>query len=130
MTKPPTPEIAARDQLAERLRALLADAQPLDERSMFGSRAFMVRDKLVACAFKQGRLLVRVEADREPDLLERPGADRAVMAGRDMGAGWVSVDPEAITDDAALKPWLDVALDYNRAQAGGRDDRAKPGDIS
>lgn len=117
MTYPNDPDITARDALADRLRILLADEPTLDERSMFGSRAFMVREKLLACAFKQGRLLIRVEARREDELLERPGATRAVMAGRDMGPGWVSVEPDAIGDDGELTFWLEVALDHNRSQA-------------
>lgn len=119
MPRPQTPDILERDALAERLRALLADEPSLAEKAMFGSRAFMVREKLVACAFKHGHLLVRVDADREDELLARPGADRAVMAGRDMGAGWLLVDAEAIVDEEALTSWLDIALDHNRAQTGG-----------
>lgn len=117
MTQPNDADIAARDALADRLRTMLADEPTLDERSMFGSRGFMVREKLVACAFKRGALLVRIDADREEELLQRPGATRAVMAGRDMGPGWVSVEPGAIGGDGELTSWLDVALDYNRSQA-------------
>lgn len=118
MTQPNDADIAARDALADRLRTMLADEPTLDERSMFGSRGFMVRQKLVACAFKRGGLLVRVDAQREDELLQRPGAVRAVMAGRDMGPGWVSVEPDAISDDGELTFWLAVALECNRSQAG------------
>ncbi len=119
MTQPQDAEAVARDALAERLRASLADQPALSERSMFGGRAFMVAGKLIACAFKPGRLLVRVDADREPELTADPGAQRAVMAGRDMGPGWVSVDPTAIAGDGALRSWLEVALDHHRAVADG-----------
>lgn len=120
MTHPNDADIATRDALADRLRALLADEPTLDERSMFGSRAFMVREKLVTCAFKRGRLLVRIDAQGEDELLARQGTSRAVMAGRDMGPGWVSVEPDAISDDDELTFWLGVALDYNRSQADSR----------
>lgn len=116
MTGPSDADITDRENLAGRIREQLAEEPSLDERSMFGSRGFMVREKLVACAFKHGQLLVRVDADREPELLDRPGATRAVMAGRDMGAGWVSVERDAISGDRELRFWLDAALDYNRAQ--------------
>ncbi len=115
MTQPKNTEITERDALADRLRALLADEPSLGERSMFGSRAFMVRDKLVACAFKRGHLLVRIDAGRAAELLHRPGATRATMAGRDMGPGWVSVQSDAISDDGELTFWLRVALEYNGA---------------
>lgn len=115
MTQPKDDDITARDVLADRLRTVLADEPSLVERSMFGSRAFMVRKKLVACAFKQGHLLVRIDAQREDELLHRAGATRAVMAGRDMGPGWVSVQSDAISDDGELTFWLDIALRHNRA---------------
>lgn len=121
MTGPRDAGITDRENLAGRMRVLLTDEPSLDERSMFGSRAFMVREKLLVCAFKQGRLLVRVDAEREDELLERPGATRAVMAGRDMGLGWVSVEPDAIGDDRELTFWLEVALDYNRSQTASSD---------
>lgn len=40
-----------------------------------------------------------------------------MVAGREMGAGWLVVDADAIIDDDALTSWIDVALDHNRATA-------------
>jgi hypothetical protein len=115
MTEPKDEQIAAREALAERLRARLADEPSVREKVMFGSRAFVVREKLVACAFKHGHLLARVDAGREAELLDRPGARHAVMAGRDMGAGWLLVDADALVDDRDLAFWLDAALEFNRS---------------
>lgn len=115
MTGPRDADFTDRENLASRTRALLADEPSLDERSMFGSRAFMVREKLLACAFKQGHLLVRVDAEHE-ELLERPGATRTVMAGRDMGPGWVSVEPAAIVGERELSFRLEIALEHTRTQ--------------
>lgn len=88
---------------------------------MFGGRSFLVNDKLVVSALKDGDLLVRVDADRHAELAARPGARQAEMgAGRTMGPGWIAVSADAITDDEGLSSWLDVALDHNRATARGR----------
>lgn len=107
-----TPEQTA---LVERLRALLAAEQVRREVSMFGGRSFMVREKLLVCALKDGGLLVRVDASRHDELLGRPGAYPAEMGpGRDMGPGWIDVAADAIRDDGSLSEWIDLAMEYNR----------------
>lgn len=106
--------------LIERLRALLADEPVVREVSMFGGRSFMVNEKMIVSALKDGGLLVRVDADRHQQLLGRPGAIQAEMgAGRDMGPGWIEVEADAIRDDEPLSEWLGIAMDYNRAVTGG-----------
>ena len=37
------------------------------------------------------------------------------MATKDMGPGWIEVSSEAIQDDAGLRSWIDLALEYNRS---------------
>lgn len=82
---------------------------------MFGGRSFMVNDKMVVSARNGEALLVRVSVDRDAELLQLPGADRAEMgAGRDMGPGWISVDSATIASDDTLSFWLEVALEHNR----------------
>lgn len=105
-------------ELIERLRALLTEEPSTREVSMFGARAFMVNDKLVVCALRDGDLLVRVAADQHDELTARPGAAQAEMgAGRSMGPGWISVAAASIASDEALSSWLDVALEHNHATA-------------
>lgn len=105
--------------LAERVRVALADGESTREVPMFGVRAFLVHDKLVVGARKDGGLLVRVAADRHEELLARPGAEQAEMgAGRTMGSGWIAVSTEPLTDDEGLGFWLDVAREHNRAATG------------
>ncbi|WP_375001948.1 TfoX/Sxy family protein [Aeromicrobium sp. CTD01-1L150] len=106
--------------LIERLRALLADEPVVREVSMFGGRSVMVNEKMIVSALKDGGLLVRVDADRHGELLGGPGAVQAEMGpGRDMGPGWIEVEPEAISDDEQLSSWLGIAMEYNRAVTGG-----------
>jgi TfoX/Sxy family transcriptional regulator of competence genes len=106
-----------RSDLIERLRALLAGEPSTREVSMFGGRSFMVNDKMVVSALKEGALLVRVPADRHDELTEQPGAEQAEMGtGRSMGPGWISVHAKAIDTEERLSFWLDVALDHNRTQ--------------
>lgn len=105
--------------LIDRLRALLADEPSTREVPMFGGRSFMVNDKMIVSARRDGGLLVRVAADRHAELTRRPGATQAEMgAGRDMGPGWIAVSATALTADENLSFWLDAALDYNRVITG------------
>ncbi len=101
-------------ELSERLRALLADEPSTREVSMFGGRSFMVNDKMVASAQKDGNLLVRVAPERDGELMKVPGAARAEMgAGRTMGSGWISVAAESITSTERLSFWLSLSLEHN-----------------
>lgn len=106
--------------LIERLRMLLADEPVVREVSMFGGRSVMVNEKMIVSALKDGGLLVRVDADRHEELLDRPGVVQAQMGpGRDMGPGWIEVEAEAISDDKHLSSWVGIAMEYNRAMTGG-----------
>lgn len=110
--------MTAPTELVERLRALLATEGPVRERSMFGTRSFMVREKLLVSALKDGGLLVRVDAARHEELLAQPGAAQAVMGpDRDMGPGWVEVAPGAVSGDG-LALWVGLALEHNCAVTG------------
>lgn len=101
------------DSLTERVRRSLTDHEPREVR-MFGGVSFMVADRMVVAARKNGELLLRVDPADRDDLLARPGASGAVMgAGRPMGDGWISVAASALTTDQALRAWLDVALAYH-----------------
>lgn len=108
-------------RLIERLRGLLAGEPSTREVSMFGGRSFMVDDKMIVSALKDGDLLVRVAPERGRELGEVPGASPAEMGpGRAMGPGWLSVSAESITSDEELSSWVDVALEHNRATARRR----------
>jgi hypothetical protein len=109
-----TPRQAA---LVERLRALLAAEPSVRVVPMFGGRSFMLDDRMVVSALKNGDLRVRAGAHRHDELVARPGARRAEMGtGRAMGPGWIHVDAAAVADDG-LADWLGVALDHHRATA-------------
>ncbi|MBD5784889.1 TfoX/Sxy family protein [Cellulosimicrobium terreum] len=102
--------------LVERLRALLGDEPSTREVPMFGGRSFMVDEKMVVSARKDGDLLVRVPAERHDELVSRPGAGQAEMgAGRTMGPGWISVSTTSLDTDEHLTFWLSLALEHNRA---------------
>ena len=92
-------------ELAQDIRALLAERTDVVEKPMFGGRAFMVSGHLAACAGHAGDLLVRVGPAAHEAARSRPGTGDFVMSGR-VAKGWVRVDPAAITSDDELESWI------------------------
>ena len=100
---------AAGNELADRVRALLGVDTEIEERRMFGTRAFLHDGHILVGARPGGVQLVRVADEDGAALLTEPGAARAVMGPRTMSSGWLDVSPSALEDDTALMFWLDVA---------------------
>ncbi|KNY04417.1 TfoX/Sxy family protein [Microbacterium sp. GCS4] len=100
---------AAGEELADRVRALLTFGGDVEEKRMFGTRAFLVDGHILVGARSGGVLLVRVQEENGAALVTRPGVATAVMGPRTMGTGWLDVSPSATADDEALAFWLDVA---------------------
>lgn len=100
---------AAGIELADRIRALLGAELVLEEKRMFGSRAFLVDGHILAASRGGGVLLVRVGDEAGAALVARAGASQARMGAKTMGTSWLDVAPASIADDAALMFWLDAA---------------------
>jgi len=100
------------EDLAASVRAALARAGDVREVRMFGGIGFMLNGNLVVAASRRG-LLARVGKDQQRDALARPGARPMVMRARTM-EGYIYVDPPALADRAAVKPWLQLALAFVR----------------
>jgi TfoX/Sxy family transcriptional regulator of competence genes len=101
--------------LAERVRARLADQGEIREVRMFGGLSFMVDGKMAVAVRPDGELLVRVDPADADVLLRRPGAFPAQMgAGRAMSKSWLSVKGDVLMTDEELRQWLEIALSFNR----------------
>jgi hypothetical protein len=83
--------MALDEDLAERMRAVLAGTGSVREVRMFGGLCFMLNGNMVAGTSKRG-LLVRVGKDQQSNALARPGAKLMEMTGRSM-EGYIFVDP-------------------------------------
>lgn len=96
-------------ELADRVRALLMAEPGLEEKRMFGTRAFLLDGRILVCARRDGALLVRLTDEKGTALLTEPGVTMAVMGPKRMGPSWLDVAPAAIEDDEALMFWIDAA---------------------
>ncbi|MCT9821217.1 TfoX/Sxy family protein [Microbacterium sp. W1N] len=104
--------------MADRVRAVLSDEPALTEKALFGTRAFLLDERIVVAVFGDAGLLVRVGADDTEGFLLEPDASPAVMGPRrrEMGPGWLLVDGERLTDDERLLFWVDAAREFHRSQ--------------
>lgn len=101
--------MALDEDLAERMRAVLAGSGSVREVRMFGGLCFMLNGNMVAGTSKRG-LLVRVGKDQQSNALARSGAKLMEMTGRPM-EGYIFVDPPP-RDDRALRDWLALAVAF------------------
>ena len=107
--------MTAQKDLVERVRDALRARDPR-EVSMFGGVSFMVEDRMVVAARREGTLLLRIDPADAEDLLARPGAHPALMgADRPMGDGWISIEQAAL-QGPGLESWLAPALTFHAAQ--------------
>ncbi len=93
------------EDLANRLRELLADEDAITEKKMFGGLAFLLRGNMSVAASHTGGLLVRVDPADTETCLARPHATLMEMGGRTMD-GWIIVAPEGAKSKRKLAAWV------------------------
>ncbi len=102
------------EELAQRIRALVATQRSLTEKKMFGGLAFLVGGNMAIAASGQGGILVRTDPERSDQLVATTKAAVAVMRGRPM-AGWLRVGPEDVRTKRQLAKWVDLGIGYARS---------------
>jgi TfoX/Sxy family transcriptional regulator of competence genes len=102
------------EDLAERIRALVADEDGLAEQRMFGGLAFLIGGNMSVGVSGQGGLMVRVAPEETDELLAEPGARPFEMRGRPM-RGWLRVDTDAVGTDPELESWVRRGVAYARS---------------
>ncbi len=98
------------EDLAQRVREVLAARSDLGERKMFGGIAFMVTGNM-ACGVLKEDLIVRLGDDEGEKALAEDGVRPFDFTGKPM-KGIVYVSPERISDDAELAEWVEAGADY------------------
>ena len=102
------------EDLANRIRELVAAEPGLTEQRMFGGLAFLIGGNMAVAASGQGGLMVRVEPGETEALLDKPHAGPFEMRGRGM-QGWVRVDAEGVRTKRQLEPWVRRGVSYARS---------------
>jgi TfoX/Sxy family transcriptional regulator of competence genes len=101
------------EDLANRIRELIADEDGLTEKRMFGGLAFLIDGHMSVSVSGQGGLLLRVDPEQTEALLAEPHAQPFDMRGRDI-QGWLRVEPEGVTSRAQLERWVRRGVDHAR----------------
>jgi TfoX/Sxy family transcriptional regulator of competence genes len=102
------------EELASRLRNLVADEPGLTEKKMFGGLAFMIGGNMAIAASGQGGLMVRVDPDESDALVTTTNARLVEMRGRQM-PGWLRVDAPDVRTKQQLAKWVALGVNYARS---------------
>jgi len=98
------------EDLAERVRAILADVPDVSERRMFGGLAFLVSGHM-ACGIVGHELMLRLGEDAADAALDLPHVRPMDFTGRPMRS-MVFVEPAGIATPRALGDWVDRAIQH------------------
>jgi TfoX/Sxy family transcriptional regulator of competence genes len=106
--------VAYDEDLANRIRELLAEEPGVTEQRMFGGLAFLIGGHMAVAASSQGGLLVRVDPEQGKSLCSTPHVQPMVMRGREM-RGWLRISPEAAKSKRQLERWVATGTGYARS---------------
>ncbi len=106
--------VAYDEELADRLRKVLAGERRISERRMFGGLAFLVNGNMAIAASGQGGLLVRVHPADTAALVRKDHVKRFAMRGREMD-GWIRVDAEGARTRRQLEAWARRGVAFARS---------------
>jgi TfoX/Sxy family transcriptional regulator of competence genes len=99
------------EDLAGRLRELLAAEEAITEKRMFGGLAFLFNGNMSVSASRNGGLLARIDPADTDAALARPHVTLMKMGGRTMD-GWITVAPEGVRTKRQLEPWVRRSLAF------------------
>jgi TfoX/Sxy family transcriptional regulator of competence genes len=102
------------EDLANRIRELIASDPDVTEKRMFGGLAFLIGGHMAVSASGQGGLLLRCDPAETDALLGKPHAAPFEMRGRVMD-GWLRVAPEGLGTKAQLERWVTRGVAYARS---------------
>ena len=102
------------EELANRIRELVATDPDISEQRMFGGLAFLVAGHMSVAASGQGGLMVRIDPEATDALVAKSHARPLEMRGRAM-QGWLRVDAEGLRTKRQLEPWVKRGVAYARS---------------
>ena len=95
------------EQLAARVRTLVANRTDVTERKMFGGLTFMIGGHM-CCGVNGNELIVRLDPEREDEALARAHARPMDFTGRPM-RGFITVQPDGLKGNR-LSAWVRDAV--------------------
>jgi len=102
--------VAYNEELAERVRVVLAERTDVEEKKMFGGLTFMVAGQM-CCGVLKDDLIVRIEPGEFDALVAQPHVRPFDFSGRPM-QGMLYVEDRALGDPEVLRTWVRRGTDY------------------
>jgi TfoX/Sxy family transcriptional regulator of competence genes len=102
------------EDLANRIRELIAAEPDVREQRMFGGLAFLIGGYMAVGVSGQGGLMLRCDPDETDALLAEPHARPFEMRGRSM-RGWLRVDADGVGTKGELEPWVSRGVAHARS---------------
>lgn len=99
------------EDLANRIRELLADEDAITEKKMFGGLAFLLHGHMSVSASRRGGLLVRIHPLDTDAALTVPHVTLMAMGGRTM-EGWLMVAAEGVGTRRELAAWVKRSVTF------------------
>jgi TfoX/Sxy family transcriptional regulator of competence genes len=100
------------EQLTDRVSRLLKRKRvTFETKRMMGGLTFMVDGKMCV-GVSEKRLMARIDPEVYETALKRKGCVPMDFTGKPM-RGFVFIEPRGFKEDADLKHWVDLALDFN-----------------
>ncbi|MDT5184283.1 MAG: hypothetical protein QOI29_2441 [Mycobacterium sp.] len=102
------------EDLAYRIRELVAAERGVEEKRMFGGLAFLINGNMSVAASGHGGLMVRVPPEETEKLLARDNVEPMVMAGLET-RGWLRVSLDGVKTKRQLQSWVIRGVDYAKS---------------
>jgi hypothetical protein len=102
------------EDLANRIRELVAAEPGLVEKKMFGGLAFLIGGHMSVSVSGRGGLLLHVPPEETDALLAKPHAGPFEMRGKTMD-GWLRVESEGVKTKRQLERWVQRGVAYARS---------------
>jgi TfoX/Sxy family transcriptional regulator of competence genes len=102
------------EDLADRIRELIAAQPGVEQKRMFGGLAFLINGNMSVAVSARGGLMVRVPPDETEKLLAREHVEPMVMAGRET-RGWLRVALDGVKTKRQLQSWVTRGIEYAKS---------------
>ena len=102
------------EDLADRIRELVAREAGLTEKKMFGGLAFLIGGNMAVAASGQGGLMVRVDPASPTRWSPKTRARFVEMRGREL-RGWLRLDANDVEQKGELAGWVELGTTYARS---------------
>jgi TfoX N-terminal domain len=106
--------VAYDEELAHRIREMLALEDGVVEKRMFGGLAFLIGGHIAAAVSRGGGLLMRCPDDEWEELINDRHVRPFEMQGK-AARGWLRVDAEGVAEEEDLTAWVQSGVGFARS---------------